>query len=187
MIRHGETAWSLSGQHTSITDLELTAVGIEQAEALAEELEEEEFALVCSSPRRRALATAALEDRRRNELDAQNAALLGYDSELAGSQNLQGTAFERSREDLISELEENRYFIVLMAYDFQVAWKDKKHKLLWVTRMSVRQRGNDFGKALPAMTRYASRYFGRNTNGLIRKPLPEGHVEIGLPKVVNDR
>jgi len=71
---------------------------------------------------------------------------------------------------------------VLMAYDFQIAWKDKKHKLLWVTRMSVRQKGNDFGRALPAMTRYASQYFGQNTKGLIRRPLPEGHVEVGQPR-----
>lgn len=133
------------------------------------------------------LASVALEDRRRNQADAQNAVLLGYDSELAAKMGVEGTALQRDRDDLVDELEENRYFIVLMAYDFQTAWKEKKHKLLWITRMSVRQKGNDFGKALPAMTRYASRYFGRNTNGLLRKPLPDGHVEIGVPKVVSDK
>jgi hypothetical protein len=134
-----------------------------------------------------ALASVALEDRRRNELNAQNAALLGYDSELAATQGFEGTALQRSRDDLLDELEENRYFVVLMAYDFQVAWKEKKHKLLWVTRISIRQRGNDFGKALPAMSRYASRFFGRNTNGLVRNPIPEGRVEIGTPKVLPDK
>ncbi len=130
------------------------------------------------------LATVAMEDRQRDQADAQNAVLLGYDGELASRVGLEGTALSRERDDLLAEVEDNRYFVVLMAYDFQTAWKDKKHKLLWVTRMSIRQRGNDFGKALPAMARYASQYFGRNTNGLIRKPLPEGRVEVGVPRTI---
>jgi hypothetical protein len=130
------------------------------------------------------LATVAMEDRQRDQADAQNAVLLGYDGELSSRRGLEGTALSRERDDLLAEVEDNRYFVVLMAYDFQTAWKDKKHKLLWVTRMSIRQRGNDFGKALPAMARYASQFFGRNTNGLIRKPLPEGHVEIGIPRAI---
>ncbi len=130
------------------------------------------------------LATVAMEDRQRDQADGQNAALLGYDGELASRKGLEGTALSREREDLLAEVEDNRYFVVLMAYDFQTAWKDKKHKLLWVTRMSIRQRGNDFGKALPAMARYASQYFGRNTNGLVRKPLPEGRVEVGVPRTI---
>ena len=129
-----------------------------------------------------ALASVALEDKQRSLADAQNAMLLGYDSELAEMQGLEGTSLRHQREDLIGELEDNRYFVVLMAFDFQMAWKEKKHKLLWVTRISIRQKGNDFGKALPAMTRYASQFFGQNTNGLIRRPLPEGHVEVGVPK-----
>jgi hypothetical protein len=131
-----------------------------------------------------ALASVALEDKERSAADAQNAMLLGYDTELAALQGLEGTALRHERDDLVEELEDSRYFVVLMAYDFQTAWKAKKHKLLWVTRISIRQHGNDFGKALPAMARYASQYFGQNTNGLIRKPLPEGHVEIGVPKTI---
>jgi hypothetical protein len=131
-----------------------------------------------------ALATVAMEDKVRRQIDAKNAELMGYDSELAATQGLEGTALHYRRDELISEIEDNRYFVVLMAYDFQLAWKEKKHKLLWVTRISIRQKGNDFGKALPAMTRYASQFFGQNTQGLIRKPLPEGHVEVGEPKTI---
>lgn len=60
VIRHGETEWSRSGQHTSVTDLPLTARGEEQARALHGHLDPAEFQLILSSPRRRALHTAEL-------------------------------------------------------------------------------------------------------------------------------
>ena len=60
LIRHGETAWSLSGQHTGVTDLDLTEHGVEQAEALRPLLSTMKPALVLSSPRSRAQRTAAL-------------------------------------------------------------------------------------------------------------------------------
>lgn len=62
LLRHGETEWSRSGQHTSTTDLELTAVGREQARAAAVTLAQLNLdnPLVLSSPRRRALETAEL-------------------------------------------------------------------------------------------------------------------------------
>jgi broad specificity phosphatase PhoE len=59
-VRHGATAWSESGQHTSYTDIELTEEGRAQAQALAPRLASEHFALVLTSPRVRARATAAL-------------------------------------------------------------------------------------------------------------------------------
>ncbi len=62
LLRHGETEWSKSGQHTSTTDLDLTDHGREQASLAALALEHLGLAdaLVFSSPRRRALATAEL-------------------------------------------------------------------------------------------------------------------------------
>ncbi len=58
LIRHGETEWSASGKHTSVTDLELTENGRAAATALRGRLGE--FPLVLASPRRRAPETAAL-------------------------------------------------------------------------------------------------------------------------------
>ena len=62
LLRHGETEWSRSGQHTSTTDLELTEVGREQARAAAGTLAQLNLdnPLVVSSPRTRALETAEL-------------------------------------------------------------------------------------------------------------------------------
>ncbi len=60
LIRHGETEWSLSGQHTSITDISLTELGERRAAALERELAGKQFAAVLTSPRARALETARL-------------------------------------------------------------------------------------------------------------------------------
>jgi broad specificity phosphatase PhoE len=60
LVRHGETAWSKSGQHTSRTDLELTDAGVEQAHALGASLAGKAFDLILTSPMRRAWRTAEL-------------------------------------------------------------------------------------------------------------------------------
>jgi probable phosphoglycerate mutase len=60
LVRHGETAWSASGRHTSTTDLDLTARGADQARALASVLSGRRFGAVLCSPRRRAWRTAEL-------------------------------------------------------------------------------------------------------------------------------
>jgi broad specificity phosphatase PhoE len=59
-MRHGETAWSLSGQHTGTTDLALTENGRRLAERMRPLLAGTAFALVLCSPMRRARETCAL-------------------------------------------------------------------------------------------------------------------------------
>jgi hypothetical protein len=130
-----------------------------------------------------ALAMLNLVNRDRDRTDFANAHMLGYDaSDLIGTEKadyVRGTAFGADRDDLYSEIEENRYFVVLMAYDFQLLWKEKKHRLLWETRFSINERHNQFDKALPLMAQYASRYFGQDSKGLLRTRVPEGRVDIG--------
>ncbi len=60
LIRHGETAWSQSGQHTGRTDIPLTAEGERQAEAIGRYLAGRKFALVLTSPLGRARDTCRL-------------------------------------------------------------------------------------------------------------------------------
>ena len=60
LARHGETAWSLSGQHTGLTDLPLTDRGEANARSLGERLRGMRFGLVLTSPLQRAKRTCEI-------------------------------------------------------------------------------------------------------------------------------
>ena len=60
LVRHGETAWSLSGQHTGRTDIPLTEKGEHEARTLADRLHHVSFNRVFTSPLQRARRSAEL-------------------------------------------------------------------------------------------------------------------------------
>lgn len=60
LVRHGETEWSASGRHTSVSELELNEAGVAAAGLLRERLAGTTFDLVLTSPRQRSRRTAAL-------------------------------------------------------------------------------------------------------------------------------
>jgi len=60
LVRHGETAWSVTGQHTGLTDIALTAHGENEARALAPRLRMIAFTQILTSPLRRARQTCEL-------------------------------------------------------------------------------------------------------------------------------
>ncbi len=129
-----------------------------------------------------ALLLVDLENKQRDRTDFKNAKMLGYDSWWEDTEHYKATFLQDRWRAMIDELEEDRYFVVLMAYDFQLMAKEKKHKLLWETRFSIRQRHHNFDADLPAMARYASKYFGQDSGGLVHGDVPFGHVDIGEMK-----
>jgi probable phosphoglycerate mutase len=60
LARHGETAWSISGQHTGLTDLPLTERGERNARRLGERLSGLKFEKILTSPLQRAVRTCEL-------------------------------------------------------------------------------------------------------------------------------
>jgi hypothetical protein len=126
----------------------------------------------------------------RDRLDYKNAKMLGYNTDFSSlvatdyGAHITETALGVDQRDQVAEIEDNRYFVVLMAYDFQLMWKQKKHMLLWETRFSVNEKHNAFDKALPFMAQYASKYFGQPTDGILRTRVQDGHVDIGELKTL---
>lgn len=79
-----------------------------------------------------------------------------------------------------------RYFIVLLAYDLPELRATQKKKLLWEARFSIDQHRNAFDRELGPMLAAASPYFGRDSGGMRHDPVPEGRVEIGEPRSLDD-
>jgi len=138
----------------------------------------------------------------RDQLNYANAHLLGFDlegpfremhdpasdpSEIFYGPSFRQTLLNNIYGDVYAAIELDRYWVILQAYDFQSAWKHKKLKLLWETRFSLSTRRHDFERDLPRMAQSASLYFGRDSYGLIFKPIPEGRVDIGEVKVIDDQ
>lgn len=113
-----------------------------------------------------------------------NARVLGYVEEINYRDNPSrfagaGTAFD----DLVSDVESERYYVIISAYDYRAA-ADGKTKPLWVTRVSVQKQGNKFNETLAAMLAQASRYFGQDSGRLVRQYQPEGKIKLGELKIL---
>jgi hypothetical protein len=85
-----------------------------------------------------------------------------------------------------AELQRYRYFVVLLAYANQPAAPGSKPKLLWETRFSISEHRNRFDEQLAAMVQNAAPFFGQDSQGLVHRDVPAGHVEIGEVRTVDD-
>jgi hypothetical protein len=110
-------------------------------------------------------------------IDAKSANILGYTDEI-----LRTRSGDPNMGTLHDEIEHDRYYVVLLAYDFQAARKFGRHELLWETRFSIPERGNDFEKAFPLMASIAGKYFGQDSHGLVHHNLANTQVDVGEPK-----
>jgi hypothetical protein len=121
----------------------------------------------------------------RIEANRHNANLLGYTAELVRRDNPSlyagaGTAYDELMEDIESE----RYYVSVTAYDFQEALQHKNNKGLWRTVASIDARGNRFDERLMAMVEQASRYFGRDSGRLVRQFEYRPHIDLGELKTL---
>lgn len=107
-----------------------------------------------------------------------NAILLGYERKLEKERReLAPTAAEIT---MTNELNEERYFVIVIAYDNRMVKKDTKARILWITRLSIRSPGNNFTGALPVLSKAGSEVFGRQVDDLIKVKVsdPRGTVKL---------
>jgi hypothetical protein len=119
-------------------------------------------------------------NRARDESNEHNAVLLGYMDEINSSNNMSRFAGGGDHyDDLISDIESSRYFVIISAYDFKAVVQNKGTKLLWSTRVSVQAQGNRFDDQLVTMIANASRQFGRDSGRLVRQYQRTPSVNLG--------
>jgi len=124
----------------------------------------------------------AMANQDRDQVNRFNAEILGYGETLSDTNFLR--PYSNTARDVLREVEESRYFVVLKAYDFQRLRNHQGKRLLWELRYSIPRGGNRFDEQLVGMTRFASQFSGQDVNRLVRRPLKEGRIEIGTPVVV---
>lgn len=151
---------------------ERSVEGIQSPEASVRDAAREDFAA-------QLFQLVMFDDARRSASEG-NARVLGYVDEInrrdtparfAGA----GDAYQ----DLVNDIENERYYVVLTAYDFRSAAKGEKLKPLWTTRVSIEAQGNRFNETLAAMLTRASRYFGQDSGRLVRQYEPNAKVTFG--------
>ena len=112
---------------------------------------------------------------------SKNSALLGFAETLNDT-----SVIPQDQYDLESALGRERYFIVLMAYDYQKYLQEKEMEILWITRFSMKATGSNFHDAYKELTFAASDYFGRNMKGLQKKRTDDtSKVEMGDIEVLD--
>jgi len=151
--------------------------------------------------------TANLMVRQNDEQSAQsyagmNARLLGYTAILAKAEAQSWVhpdgGVSAAVETRLSELNQERYFVILLAYDYQKILRDRaakglppaRPKPVWSLRMNMQADGNNFRQALPEMSQVAADYFGKQLDDLQTLRVSVGStkssVHIGETKVLDE-
>lgn len=143
----------ISGLVSDVNDADLKT-GFEQGERLTDDLD-------------------------RDARASSNAQLLGYTQELRRFSN--GAKVTEEEATLRANLEEERYFIIIKAYDFQRKLSlGPKNRPLWTLHLNMRSPGQNFKTAMTCMSNVAADYFGRKMDGLkVGRPgVKEGTVKL---------
>ena len=134
-----------------------------------------------NTEREAALWQLAIANMERDRIDAKNARILGYREAL---QRANFAPHFATSQDVFYEVGDNRYYVVLQAYDFKVALKQKKLKPLWTTRISISEHGKRFDDSIARMVASAAPYLGKGDGTLHRREKLRGKVEIGPVEVI---
>jgi hypothetical protein len=126
----------------------------------------------------------------RDELDFKNAAMIGYSaSGLIGTDEgnyLKHTALGIDQRDEVNEIEQNRYFVVLMAYDFQLLWKERKAQAPMGNTVQHRRTAQRFRQGAPGDGAIRFSIFWRAHQGARENAGAEGQVDIGEVKSLGE-
>jgi hypothetical protein len=111
--------------------------------------------------------------------------LLGYGRHLRKLE--QTTSVSPEEYTLRSDLESERYFVVVQAYDLRKK-KDRRPKLVWTLHLNMRSAGNNFHEAVAMMSEAAVNYFGRDVDRVDTTipNLKQGKVELGEIKILGE-
>jgi hypothetical protein len=121
----------------------------------------------------------------RQRASQDNAVLLGYIDEMNRVNDVRRlSAGNDYYLELRDDIEESRYYLVILAYDFRDMVDRKHRKLLWGTRVSIRAQHHAFDRDFAAMLAKASRHLGQDSGGLLRNYDPKGRVDIGEMEVI---
>jgi hypothetical protein len=129
----------------------------------------------------------------RDLINQRNASLLGFDAEghlfdlgFNDTSNMMVNIRRQVHSAPLDAVEDDRYIVILEAFDFQKVWKQKVAVRLWETRFSLSQRHTDFRSGLPRMAQAAEHFFGADSHGIAYEAVPEGKVEIGPLKSLGE-
>jgi len=140
---------------------------------------------------RRESSTTMMAHSRNEVQQTSNATLLGLQSAMADEESAPfGSEFGTTLRLMANE---ERYFIIVIAYD-AAAMRAGRKKQLWTTRASIRAAGVNFAIALDRMSGTAGAFHGLPQNGLametsqdrLNKKVKEGNVSIGEIKVLGE-
>jgi hypothetical protein len=81
---------------------------------------------------------------------------------------------------IVQTLEEERYFVVVKAYDLRQWKKGETNRSLWTIRLNINSSGNNFKTAMERMSLVGVDFFGRSSGDIVTlKAKPrEGHVTL---------
>jgi hypothetical protein len=99
--------------------------------------------------------------------------------------------FGLGTEKILEGVQDDRYFVMISAYDFKAYFEQHKKVMLWAAKMSVPTNDVTMAQVLPTLIDNGGAVFGRETIGPKRLDvpavMPDGKVDVGTPTVVEPK